>query len=86
MKIPVQFSPRWKEELVCSVDGKSFVIEFSMGSAYHAYLPEQERWEAVAPDWAKPLWEQVRDDLTRWCEGQRIKLTIDSNSWVTFDP
>jgi len=83
---PWQFSPRWKEELVGSLGGKSFVIEFSMGSANHAYLPERERWEAVAPDWAKPLWEQVREDLASWCKGQSIPLTIDSNSWVSFEP
>ncbi len=85
MSIPVQFSPRWKEELVGTVGGKSFVIEFSMGSAYHAYLPERERWEAVAPEWAKGMWEQVRDDLTAWCAGQNIKMTIGGNSWVTFE-
>ena len=83
---PWQFSPRWKEELVCSLGGKSFVIEFSMGSANHAYLPERERWEAAAPEWAKPLWEEVRQDLANWCKGQNIPLTIDSNSWVSFEP
>jgi len=83
---PVLFSPRWKEELVGSLGGKSFVIEFSMGSANHAYLPERERWEASAPDWAKPLWEKVKADLESWCEGQKIPLTVDANSWVSFDP
>jgi hypothetical protein len=80
-----QFSPRWREELVCTLDGKSFVIEFSMGSAYHAYLPSRERWEGQAPEWAKEIWPQVMEDLKQWCESQKILLTVDVSAWVTFD-
>ena len=81
-----QFSPRWKEEVVGSLDGRSFSIELSMGSACHAYLPTQERWEAAAPDWAKGIWEKVRSDIEAWCESQRYPLTIAANCWVSFDP
>lgn len=80
-----RFAPRWKEELVCTLEGRSFVIEFSMGSP-HTYLPAREKWEAIAPAWAKPVWERVHADLTSWCESEKIPLTVDANAWVFFDP
>jgi hypothetical protein len=53
MSIPskVQFNPRWKEELVCTMDGRQFIIEMTMG-VYTAYLPSETKWEQAAPEWA----------------------------------
>jgi hypothetical protein len=27
----VQFQPKWEEELVCTMDGRQFVVEMTMG-------------------------------------------------------
>lgn len=80
----VQFHPRWKEELVCSMDGRQFIMEITMGQLV-AYLPTQQRWEACAPDWAKGQWQRVHDDLVEWCKGENIPLRIEANVWVTFE-
>lgn len=35
---PITFAPRWKEEMVCTMDGNAFVIEMTIG-IYTVYLP-----------------------------------------------
>jgi hypothetical protein len=49
-----QFKPRWKEELVVSGPGGSFVLELPMG-VLSAYLPTEETWRSKAPAWAADL-------------------------------
>jgi hypothetical protein len=49
-----RFQPRWKEELVVSGEGGSFVLELPMG-VLSAHLPTEEEWERRAPDWARSL-------------------------------
>jgi hypothetical protein len=73
----VQFQPKWKEELVCTVDGGRFVVEMT--------IPTQPMWEASAPDWARHQWERVREDLAAWCEQQKMPLIIEDHAWVSFD-
>lgn len=80
----VLFHPRWKEELVGTMDGRQFVTEITMGSL-HVYFPTKLRWEAAAPDWAKGQWERVKADLEEWCASENIPLNFEDNAWVTFD-
>jgi len=80
----VQFEAKWKETLVCTMDGKRFSIELTMG-VLKVYLPTQSRWEAVAPDWARSQWERVREDLAVWCLRERIPLVVDESAWVEFE-
>jgi len=80
---PVGFHIRWREELVCTMDGQQFVVEITMGEL-HVYFPTQKTWESSAPDWAKPQWERVRNDLIAWCEREKIPVDFEDNAWVTF--
>ena len=80
----VSFEPKWKEELVCTLDGKTFVIEMTMGKLA-VYFPSQSAWEASAPVWAKQEWERVRADLSDWCHEQKTPLRIEDHAWVSFD-
>ncbi|MCW1913405.1 hypothetical protein OJ996_07465 [Luteolibacter sp. GHJ8] len=86
MSIPskVQFNPRWKEELVCMMDGRQFIIEMTMG-VYTAYLPSEAKWEQAAPEWAAGQWERVRADAAAWCEGQKMPLVIEDRAWIHFE-
>lgn len=79
----VQFEPKWKEELICTMDAKRFTIELTMG-VLTVYFPTRSKWETIAPDWAKPHWERVKNDLATWCLQQAIPLHIDDNAWVAF--
>ena len=80
----VQFQPKWKEELVCTLDGRRFVIELTMG-ILTVYLPTQSKWQKSAPEWAAQHWGRVREDLSTWCEQQKIPLVIEEHAWVSFD-
>jgi hypothetical protein len=80
----VQFQPKWKEELVCTMDGRSFVVELTMG-VLTVYFPTQTKWEASAPEWARQHWERVRADLSAWCQQQKMPLVIEDHAWVSFD-
>ena len=79
-----KFQPKWKEELIGTIDGKQFAIELTMGTL-HVYFPTATKWESSAPIWAKGRWEQVKLDLTYWCQNEKISLTIEENAWVQFD-
>jgi len=79
-----QFEPKWKEELVCTMDGRRFVVELTMGRLA-VYFPTNAKWKAAAPEWAASQWERVRDDLVAWCAQQKIPLVIEENAWVQFD-
>ena len=80
----VEFHPMWKEELICTMDGRRFVIELTMG-VMTVYFPTLAKWQASAPDWAKSQWERVRDDLSDWCDRKKIPLKIQDDAWVEFD-
>jgi hypothetical protein len=82
---PVTFAPRWKEELVGTLDGKTFVVELTMG-VLHVFFPTEEKWRAQVPAWAQDQWPLVKDSLTTWCRQQQIPLTIEPSAWVQFDP
>ena len=43
------FQARWKEELVCTGPGGSFILELPMG-VLSAYLPTEESWKEKTPN------------------------------------
>jgi hypothetical protein len=75
------FCPRWKEELVCSCDYGTFVLEMPMGVT-SVYFPPQEAWAVRAPDWAKPYWLEIHQQLMEWCVSESIPLYIDETADV----
>jgi len=78
----IRFEPRWKEELVCTLNDRSVVIELTMGTLT-VYLPSERKWEASAPEWAKRDWGRFREELAAWCAQQNIPLQIDDGAWVS---
>jgi hypothetical protein len=75
------FSPRWKEELVCTCRLGDFVIEMPMGITT-VYLPTAERWQVLAPEWARGHWEILHAQLAEWCARQHIPLQLDATATV----
>jgi len=57
-----EFQPRWKEELVCTGPGGTFVLELPMG-VLSAYLPTEAVWQEKAPVWSRALWSELHDEL-----------------------
>ncbi len=77
----IRFSPRWKEELVAASDEGTLIFELTMGK-YHVYFPDQQKWLASVPAWAKDKWELYHDQCRRWCEQNRIPFTVAENTFV----
>ena len=75
------FAPRWKEELVVSGPGGSFILELPMGKLT-ACLPTEEAFRARAPEWARELWPQLRDELQAWCGQNDADFVIDPTAAV----
>lgn len=76
-----KFQPKWKEELVCTGPGGSFVLELPMG-VLTAYLPTEAVWQSKAPRWAKGLWPVLRDELEQWCQQNKAGFVIDATAEV----
>ena len=75
------FQPQWKEELVVRAEAGSFVLGLAMGIST-AYLPDEAEWERQAPDWARSLWPQLRDELEEWCRGNGTRFSISPTGYV----
>ena len=75
------FQPRWKEELVCTGPGGSFILELPMGRL-SAYLPTEQAWKEKGPRWAVDLWPVLRDELESWCRSNNAQFFIDEKAWV----
>jgi hypothetical protein len=70
-----RFQPRWKEELVVIAQEGSFVLVLAMGIPT-AYLPLPAEWQQQAPEWARPLWATLRDELEEWCHDNDTEFVI----------
>ena len=66
------------------MDGHTFVLEMTMGIDI-VYLPTEAKWEAEAPDWARSSWSRVREDLSKWCDRNKIPMQIQEDAWVNFN-
>lgn len=75
------FQARWKEELIATAEGGSFMLEL-VGNPPIAYLPTETVWRNRVPDWAKELWPQLHTDLQVWCVGNGVGLAVDETARV----
>lgn len=75
------FQARWKEELLCTGPGGTFVLELPMG-ILSAYLPTEDVWKQNAPVWARDLWPTLRVELAEWCTANKAELVVDSTAGV----
>ncbi len=80
-----RFYTRWKEELVVSGSGGSFVLELPIG-VLSAYLPTEAEWERRGPEWAQPLWAVLKRELEDWCIAHNAQFHIDPSAHVYVIP
>ncbi|PBJ81601.1 hypothetical protein CMZ84_15550 [Lysobacteraceae bacterium NML93-0399] len=76
-----QFQPRWKEELVCSYAGGSFVLDMPMGIT-SVYMPTQAAWPAHAPPGLADKWSLLHEELSAWCASNSIPLYVTDPPYV----
>ncbi len=75
------FQSRWKEELVVSGSGGSFVLELPMG-VLSAYLPTEAEWRRRAPEWTRSLWPELKRELEKWCHENNAQFYVDPSASV----
>jgi hypothetical protein len=75
------FHARWREELVCTAAGGSFVLELAMGKLT-AYLPTEDAWPTCAPAWAIALWPVLHAELKAWCQANDAGLVVVADARV----
>jgi len=71
----IEFSARWREELVASSPEGKLVFELTMGTL-HVYFPDEVRWRALAPKWAEDKWQVYVDACREWCREEKIPISI----------
>lgn len=76
-----RFTPRWKEELVCTSSDGRLVVDMAMGQP-NVYFPTDEAWARQAPDWARDRRAELLAELERWCLAQGVRLTVDDSAWI----
>lgn len=81
MSYPIQFNPRWKEELLATSADGVLVLELTMGKLQVCF-PDQNLWEANVPTWAKDKWFLYRMGCEKWCKQQGIPFTVVERGFV----
>ena len=76
------FRPRWKEELVCTSDGGSFIIDMPWGIVT-VYAPTRAAWEEQAQPWDINHYDTFIDELERWWRQINFPLAIVDDAWMT---
>ncbi|MGE3690531.1 MAG: hypothetical protein AB7F98_04030 [Novosphingobium sp.] len=73
--------PQWKEMMIVTGPGGSFTLDFPMGIPT-VVLPDEERWQHVAPDWARDHWRELKAEIQDWCRSNNARLEIDPKAGV----
>lgn len=82
-KMKIRYQARWKELLDGFYEGHHFTVEMTMGVS-HVYFPTEETWNGTAPEWARGLWKQARDDAETWSLANSVLFNVDPAAWVDF--
>ncbi len=69
------FTPRWKEDLVCSCADGELVIDLTMGVP-NVYFYGEATWAKRAPAWARHQRAEILEELEDWCRANKVPLTI----------
>lgn len=77
----IRFNPRWKEELEAVSNEGILIFELAMGKL-HVYFPDQTRWVACVPGWAKEKWQFYLEACAQWCKQNKIPISIVNDAHV----
>jgi hypothetical protein len=77
----ISFNARWLEELIATSDEGILIFELTMGKLT-VYFPDQDRWLASVPGWAKGQWKIYQEACKEWCAQQKIPMLVVDNALV----
>ena len=58
------------------------VFELGMGSGKQVYFPNEQRWRAKAPAWAKEQWKRYSDACQAWCKQNSIRFSLEHDAHI----
>lgn len=73
-----EFSPKWKELLVCKGPTGEFELDFVMGVPT-VYAPTETQWRGRYPNLA---YQDFADELSKWCEGRNANITFCDDAFL----
>jgi hypothetical protein len=77
----IEFTPRWREELVASCKEGVLIFEFTMGEN-HVYFPSEEKWRNSVPAWATDKWNLFYENCKAWCSSNRVPISVVDNTFI----
>lgn len=80
----IRFTPQWKEIMLCEYNNHNFILEYPMGIPT-LYLPNEQQWKLIAPDWAKEIYNQLETDAIEYCKNNKINLEKSESNYFFFD-
>jgi hypothetical protein len=49
-------------------------------SSVNVYFPNQQRWLEMAPAWARDKWPTFHEACQKWCQQNRIPITVTDDA------
>ena len=77
----IVFRDRWKQVLEAKSDEGTLIFELTMG-VDHVYFPDETRWQAMVPAWAKGQQARYLAACQVWCVANRIPITVTGDAHV----
>jgi len=77
----IRFNPRWREELEAISEEGKLIFEFTIGQM-HVFFPDKARWLNIVPAWAKEKWQVYLEACTKWCQDNKIPISIVGDAHV----
>jgi hypothetical protein len=75
----IEFRARWREEVEAITAEGKLVFELS---GKQVYFPNEQRWRAKAPLWAREQWQRYADACRAWCKQNNIRFSLEHDAHI----
>jgi hypothetical protein len=82
----IEFRARWREELEAITPEGKLIFELGMGTGKQVYFPNEQRWRAKAPAWAREQWQRYADACRAWCKQNNIRFSLEHDARIEEEP
>ena len=78
----IEFRARWREELEAITPEGKLVFELGAGVGMQVYFPNEQRWRAKAPLWAREQWRRYSEACQAWCKQNHIRFSLEHDAHI----
>jgi len=75
----IEFRARWREELEAITAEGKLVFELA---GKQVYFPNEQRWRAKAPAWAREQWQRYADACRAWTKQNNIRFSLEHDAHI----